>query len=108
MEDAMKFDRLLNDALEDINDDDHVGGNINTPLRDDAFEQSPYKNTAIHSDRSGYSLGFGIRFGNGSLDLAYTQQKKDFQQQFYSIGLTDTAAVAQQSGTVAVTYNVRF
>lgn len=72
------------------------------------FEQSPFTNTAIHSDRTGYSLGFGIRFGNGSLDFAYTQQKKDFQQQFYSIGLTDTAAIAQQSGTVAVSYNVRF
>lgn len=40
MKDAMKFDRLLKETLEDINDDDHLSGNIDTPLRDDAFEIS--------------------------------------------------------------------
>ena len=39
MKDAMKFDRLLKETLEDIHDD-HLSGNINTPLREDAFELS--------------------------------------------------------------------
>ncbi|MDA0780402.1 MAG: GTP cyclohydrolase I FolE [Bacteroidetes bacterium] len=36
----MKFDKLIKEPLEDINDDDHQSGNIDTPLRDDAFEMS--------------------------------------------------------------------
>lgn len=36
----MKFDKLIKETLEDINDDDHLSGNINTPLRDDAFKMS--------------------------------------------------------------------
>lgn len=39
MKDAMKFDRLLKETIEDIHDD-HLSGNINTPLREDAFELS--------------------------------------------------------------------
>jgi GTP cyclohydrolase I len=37
---AMKIDRILEDTFTDLNGDDHVGGAIDTPLRDDAFELS--------------------------------------------------------------------
>ena len=37
---AMKFDKLLEDAFSDLNGDDHEGGAVETPLRDDAFELS--------------------------------------------------------------------
>ena len=40
MKDAMKFDRLLKETLEDIHEEDHVGGNMDTPLRSDAFALS--------------------------------------------------------------------
>ena len=36
----MKFDKLLEDAFSDLNGDDHEGGAVETPLRDDAFELS--------------------------------------------------------------------
>ena len=50
MKDAMKFDRLLKETLEDIHDD-HLSGNINTPLREDAFELSDdEKITKIEQD----------------------------------------------------------
>ena len=72
------------------------------------FEQTPYKNNQIMSDRSGFALGTGIRFGSASIDLTYTKLKLDYQQQVYNIGLTDSFDVQQQTGNISLTYNVRF
>ena len=72
------------------------------------FEQTPYKNNQLMTDRSGFALGTGIRFGNASLDLTYTKVNQDFKQQLYAIGLTDSFNVQQQTGNVSLTYNVRF
>lgn len=60
------------------------------------------------TERSGFAVGTGIRFGNASLDLTYTKLNQDFQHQLYTIGLTDSFNVQQQSGNVSLTYNVRF
>lgn len=72
------------------------------------FEQTPYKNSQLMNDRSGFALGTGIRFGNASLDLTYTKVNQDYQQQLYSIGLTDSIDVQQQTGNISLSYNVRF
>ena len=71
-------------------------------------EQSPYKNKAIIDDFSGFSLGMGIRFGSGSLDLAYTKSTQEYAQQLYYTGLTDSASINENTGQVVLTYNVRF
>ena len=71
-------------------------------------EQSPYKNKAIMDDFSGFSLGMGIRFGSGSLDLAYTKSTQEYAQQLYYTGLTDSANLSENMGQVVLTYNVRF
>ena len=71
-------------------------------------ENSPYKNKAVIGDFSGFSLGMGIRFGSGSLDLAYTKNTQKYQQQLYYIGLTDSASINESTGQLAITYNVRF
>lgn len=71
-------------------------------------EQSPYKNKAIMDDFSGFSLGMGIRFGSGSLDLAYTKSTQEYAQQLYYTGLTDSASINENAGQVVLTYNVRF
>ena len=71
-------------------------------------EQSPYKNKAIMDDFSGFSLGMGIRFGSGSLDLAYTKSTQEYAQQLYYTGLTDSASINENTGQVVLTYNVRF
>ena len=71
-------------------------------------EQSPYKNKAIMDDFSGFSLGMGIRFGSGSLDLAYTKSTQEYSQQLYFTGLTDSASINENAGQVVLTYNVRF
>lgn len=71
-------------------------------------ENSPYKNKAVMDDFSGFSLGMGIRFGSGSLDLAYTKNTQKYQQQLYYIGLTDSASIYESTGQLAITYNIRF
>ena len=59
-------------------------------------------------DFNGFSLGMGIRFGSGSLDLAYTKNTQKYEQQLYYIGLTDSASINESTGQLAITYNVRF
>ena len=71
-------------------------------------EDSPYKNKEIIDDFSGYSLGLGIRFGSGSLDLAYTKSSRKYAQQLYYTGLTDSFNANENMGQVLLTYNVRF
>ena len=71
-------------------------------------EQSPYKNKVIMDDFSGFSLGMGIRFGSGSLDLAYTKSTQEYSQQLYYTGLTDSASINENAGQVVLTYNVRY
>jgi len=71
-------------------------------------EDSPYKDKAVMGDFSGFSLGMGIRFGSGSLDLAYTKSTQEYAQQLYYTGLTDSASINENAGQVVLTYNVRF
>jgi hypothetical protein len=71
-------------------------------------EGSPYKNKEIIDDFSGYSLGLGVRFGSGSLDLAYTKSTQKYTQQLYYTGLTDSASINENMGQVILTYNIRF
>lgn len=71
-------------------------------------EGSPYKNKDIIDNFSGYSLGLGVRFGSGSLDLAYTKSTQKYTQQLYYTGLTDSASINENMGQVVLTYNIRF
>jgi long-subunit fatty acid transport protein len=71
-------------------------------------EDSPYKNKAIMGDFSGFSLGIGIRFGSGSVDLAFTKSTQKYAQQLYYTGLTDSVNVNENAGQVVFTYNVHF
>lgn len=72
------------------------------------FEQTPYKNSQMMNERSGFAFGTGIRFGNASLDLTYTRVNQNYQQQLYTVGLTDTFGVEEQRENISLTYNVRF
>lgn len=57
------------------------------------YEESPYKNKAILGDRQGFSVGLGYNFGNYTFDIAYSRSEQSRNQQLYSVGLTDTAAI---------------
>ncbi|WP_299103388.1 OmpP1/FadL family transporter [uncultured Winogradskyella sp.] len=57
------------------------------------FEESPYEDNDFYGDLNGYSLGLGYNFGNFNLDFAYSQSQRDFNQQLYNTGLTDSASL---------------
>ncbi len=67
------------------------------------WEQSPYKDGKTISDLTGYSGGLGFNFGATKLDLAYSYAKRDYDQQFFSQGLTDAARIKSVNNNVSLT-----
>lgn len=67
------------------------------------FEESPYKNGTTVGDLTGFSGGAGYNFGNFSVDLSYSRSEQDRNQQLYTIGLTDSAAVTTTMNNVLLT-----
>ena len=57
------------------------------------FIESPYKNDAILSDRSGYSLGLGYALGNARIDLAYDWAKQQSNTALYDGAFANTAYI---------------
>jgi len=57
------------------------------------FEESPYENTDIVGDLTGYSLGLGYNFGNTKLDLSFDQSQRESDYQFFDVGFTDAATL---------------
>lgn len=57
------------------------------------YEESPYKDKSVLGDRQGFSAGLGYNFGNYAFDVAYSRAEQSRNQQLYSVGLTDTAAI---------------
>jgi hypothetical protein len=57
------------------------------------FEESPYKNKTTVDNLTGFSAGLGVNLGNYSLDFSYSHTVQDRDQQLYSVGLTDAAAI---------------
>ena len=68
------------------------------------YEQSPYKNGTTIGALTGYSGGLGYNFGSTKLDLAYAYAKRDYDQQFFSQGLTDAARIKSVNNTVSLTF----
>ena len=66
-------------------------------------EQSPYKDTTIIGDLTGYSGGLGYSFGVTKVDLAYSTSQRKSQQAFFSQGFTDGAAINTKTSAVSVT-----
>ncbi|MFM9987676.1 OmpP1/FadL family transporter [Flavobacterium sp.] len=67
------------------------------------FEQSPYKNATTIGNLTSYSGGIGYNFGNTKLDLAYSNSKRDSNQQFFNQGLTDAAKINTIKNNVTLT-----
>jgi long-subunit fatty acid transport protein len=67
------------------------------------LEESPYENEYFYGDLNGYSLGLGYNFGNIKLDLAFDQSDRTINNQLYSVGLTDTAAIDAKNTNVTLT-----
>ena len=67
------------------------------------YEQSPYKDRTTVGDLSGFSGGLGYNFGSTKLDFAYSNTKRDYDQQFFSQGLTDAARIKSVINTFSLT-----
>jgi long-subunit fatty acid transport protein len=67
------------------------------------YEQSPYKNRTTIGDLYGFSGGLGYNFGSTKLDFAYSHAKRDYDQQFFSQGLTDAARIKSIINTFSLT-----
>ena len=57
------------------------------------FEESPYKNSEAIGDLYGITGGLGYNFGDFKIDLAYAYSKRNYQNQFFTQGLTDYSTV---------------
>jgi hypothetical protein len=67
------------------------------------WEQSPYKDGKTMGDLNSFSGGLGYNFGSTKLDLAYTNSKRDYNQQFFTQGLIDAARIKSVNNTVSLT-----
>jgi long-subunit fatty acid transport protein len=67
------------------------------------FEQSPYKNSAIYGNLTGYSAGLGYNLGDTKVDLSYSTAKRDYTQQFFQQGMTDRALINTKNNNITLT-----
>lgn len=72
------------------------------------FEESPYKVDFAMGDLTGYSAGFGYNFGESKLDLAYSNDHRNYNLALISSGMNDTARIRSTNNNVTVTYSVNF
>lgn len=66
------------------------------------FEQSPYKNGRTIGDLNAISGGLGYNFGDTKIDLSYTHARRDYEQGFFSRGLTDPAKIESVNNNVSL------
>lgn len=67
------------------------------------MEQSPYHNKTTIGDLNGYTGGLGYNFGATRVDLSYSYAKRNYQQGFFSTGLTNTASIDAINNNVSLT-----
>lgn len=67
------------------------------------IEKSPYINKTTIGDLTGYSGGLGYNFGATRVDLAYSYAKRNYQQGFFSTGLTNAASIDAVNNNVTLT-----
>ena len=70
------------------------------------LEESPYKNTTVVGDLTGFSLGLGYNFGNSKLDLAYENTEQKRMQQLYQSGNLDPASLNNKNSILTLTLSL--
>ena len=82
--DAMKFDKLLQDSLEDFDANDHQSNSANTPLREDSFDLSDQeKINRIEKDVSNILETLGMDMTDDSLRGTPKRVAKMFVQEIF-------------------------
>ena len=56
-------------------------------------EKSPYTNQTSIGNLTGYSTGFGYNFGGTKLDITYSHSQREYQNQFFNVGMTDYSKI---------------
>jgi hypothetical protein len=56
-------------------------------------EKSPYTNQTTIGNLTGYSGGLGYNFGGTKLDITYTRSQREYQKQFFNVGLVDYSKI---------------
>ncbi|MCK8521836.1 outer membrane protein transport protein [Aquimarina sp. D1M17] len=74
-----------------------------------SYEESPYIDELILSDKEGYSLGFGYNFGQFKFDFAYDRTEQQREEQFFpGSGFTNFAVVDSFRDTYTFTLGMNF
>ncbi|MEW7280105.1 transporter [Aquimarina sp. 2201CG1-2-11] len=74
-----------------------------------SFEESPYKNTAILDDKTGYSIGGGYNFGKYKFDVTYNQTSQQRSETFYpNSGFGNTALIDTETHSLTFTLGMNF
>lgn len=72
------------------------------------FEDSPYRDRLVVGSLTSYSAGFGYNFGATRLDMAYNYSQREFNQGFFSQGLTDAARINNVQNNIVMTLLFNF
>ncbi len=74
-----------------------------------SYEESPYIDELILSDKEGYSLGFGYNFGQFKFDFAYDRTEQQREEQFFpESGFTNFAVLDSFRDTYTFTLGMNF
>ncbi len=73
------------------------------------YEESPYEDTEIMGDLTGFSLGLGYNFGNFRLDAAYARTEQERNNQFFQgNSFTNAASINSTNNFYTLTANFLF
>ena len=72
------------------------------------LEESPYSNTNILGERSGYSFGIGFNFRSSVINLSVLNSQQSRSHQLYDTGLIDRASNDIELQQFTVSWNFKF
>lgn len=65
-------------------------------------EKSPYRDQTTIGNLTGFSSGFGYNFGGIKLDITYSHSQRDYQKQFFNVGMTDSSKINSVMNNVII------
>ena len=65
-------------------------------------EKSPYRDQTTIGNLTGFSSGFGYNFGGSKLDITYSHSQRDYQKQFFYVGMTDSSKINSVMNNVII------
>lgn len=72
------------------------------------FEESPYEDSTIIGDLTGYSGGIGYSFGANRLDLAYSKTEQDTNDLLFDSGVSNSTLVNRINTNISLGFTMKF